>query len=183
MWTELFVVPPRIGVVFRNARETGPVVLVPLAWAFVTAAHLGSVETYTLFVAHVVMSILLAAFAVTSWREMSEGVLWAWRTVITVGFLVTVAGTVGFRVDSGSTALFSVALYGWIGLPAAGFVYTGRRVREGAWIYFGGAVLCVLGAVGYTLGVATGTEPALAASLALVGVGQTAGIADAVYRY
>ena len=168
---------------FRNARETGPVVLVPLAWAFVTAAHLGIVETYTLFVAHVVMSVLLAAFAATSWREMSEGVLWAWRTVIAVGFLVTVAGTVGFRIDSGATALFSVALYGWIGLPAAGFVYTGRRVQEGAWIYFGGAALCVLGAVGYALGGATGTDPALAVSLALVGVGQTAGIADAVYRY
>ncbi|WP_178915135.1 hypothetical protein [Natronomonas gomsonensis] len=168
---------------FRNARETGPVVLVPLAWAFVTAAHIGIVDSYTLFVAHVVMSVLLAAFAVTSWREMSEGVLWAWRTVIAVGFLITVAGTVGFRVEESARVLFSVALYGWMLLPAAGFVYTGRRVQEGAWIYFGGAVLCGLGAVGYALGVATGTDPALAASLALVGVGQTAGIADAVYRY
>ena len=49
---------------FRRSRELGPALLVPLAWTFVIAAHLGVVIPRTLFIAHVVMTVLLAGFAV-----------------------------------------------------------------------------------------------------------------------
>ena len=77
----------------RRAREFGPALLVPLAWTVVIAAHSGLVADSTLFVAHVVMSVLLAVFAATGRAEMRTGALRVWWAVVAVGFLVTALGT------------------------------------------------------------------------------------------
>lgn len=160
----------------RRFRETAPAALVPFAWIVVAAAHLDAVTTRALFVAHVVMGVLLVAFAVTGWREMSSGVLRTWRTIIAVGFGATVLGIVGFV--TGRDPLLAVSIYGWMGLPALGLLHTGRAVDGPALAYLGGGAVCALGAVVYAV------APSLAvAAIALVGVGQTAGVVDAVVRY
>lgn len=169
---------------FRRLRETGPAGLVPLAWIFVTAAHLEAVTMYTLFVAHVVMSVLLLGFAVTARRDMQAGVLRVWWYIIAGGFLAAAAGTAGFLVERGSTPLFVVALYGWMLLPAFGLIETGRRVPMAGAVYLGAGTLSVVGAVIYTAApfVAQPTY-AVVVGLTTVGLGQTIGILDAVYRY
>ena len=167
---------------FRSAREVGPAFLVPAAWSVVAAAHLGVVAERTLFVAHVVMAVLLAAFAVTAYADMREGTLRVWWAVIAVGFLPAVAGAVGFRLVS--APLHAVALYGWMLLPAAGLVDTGRRVAEASVVYLGGAALCGVGAAVYAAAPAlpVGTTAGHVAGIAAVGLGQTAGILDAAFR-
>jgi len=170
--------------VFRSLRENGPALLVPAAWLVAAAAVLGAVSTHALFVAHVVMSALLVAFVAASWRDMSTGVLRAWKLVIVAGTPVTLAGVAGFLALGAPgippDALLAVSLYGWALLPAAGFAYTGRRVEAGARIYDVGVACCVAGAVGVAMAPSTTWT---AAALAVVGVGQTAGILDAALRY
>ncbi len=133
-------------------RENGPALLVPAAWGVAAGAVLGAVSLHALFVAHVVMSALLVAFVVASWRDMADGVLRAWKLVIVAGTPVTLAGVAGFLLRGGdagasATALLSLSLYGWALLPAAGFAYTARRVEAGALIYAVGVACCVAGAV------------------------------------
>ena len=168
---------------FRRVRETGPALLIPAAWGFVTAAHLGIITTHPIFVMHVVMSALLVAFAATSWREMGSGVLRAWRTVILVGTPFAIAGLAGFLVSTGSWALFSFALSGWMLLPAVGFVYTARHVSEGGWVYAASAAGCLLGAIVYAVGIGIAWDAGLVVGLLVVGAAQTVGILDAVLRY
>jgi hypothetical protein len=159
----------------RRLRETGPAVLVPLAWTFVTAAHLGFVARRTLLVAHAVMATLLLAFAVLSWPDMRAGALLAWRRVVVVGTGLTVAGAVGLvRSDP---RLLWVAVVGWMLLPAAGLIDTARRGARPAPVYYAGGASAALGAAVYVG--APGPTTTLA-GLALVGVGQTAGIVAAV---
>ncbi|WP_251328810.1 hypothetical protein [Haloplanus pelagicus] len=173
----------------RRLRETGPGLLVPLAWTVVVGAHLGAVSIHALFVAHLVMAVLLPGFAVTGWTEMSVGVLRTWRSVVAVGFVATALGVVGFLLDV--ELLLAVALYAWMGLPAGGLLRTGAAVaaeRTGSVApsfidaatlpYLGGGVLCALGVAVYAVST---VSPLL--GLVLVGVGQTAGILDAVVRY
>jgi hypothetical protein len=161
--------------------ENGPVVLVPAAWTVAGAAVAGWVQPRTLLIAHGVMAALIAAFAFVSWSEMSEGVLRAWRAVLVAGFFVTLAGVAGLLDGLPyGTALLAVSLYGWFLLPAAGFVYTARKV-EVPEPYLAGAALTVAGAAVHAYGVVAGSAPVI--GIALVGVGQTVGIADAVYRY
>jgi hypothetical protein len=164
---------------FRRLRETGPGLLVPLAWTVVAGAHLGAVSAHALFVAHVVMSVLLAGFAVTGWAEMATGVLRTWRSVVAVGFLATALGVAGFLLDA--DPLLAVALYAWMAMPAGGLLLTGREVDGPALPYLGGGAVCVLGVAVYALAPAGPASPLL--GLVLVGAGQTAGILDAVVRY
>ena len=170
---------------FRSLRENGPALLVPAAWIVAAATVLGVVSTRALFVAHVVMSALLVAFVVASWRDMASGVLRAWKLVILAGTPVTLAGVAGFRLLAGdagasATALLALSLYGWALLPAAGFAYTARRVETGARIYAVGVACCVAGAVAVA---AAPSVTWIALGIALVGVGQTAGILDATLRF
>ena len=170
--------------VFRPIRANGPALLVPAAWLVVAAATLGVVSTRALFVAHVVMSVLLVAFVVASWRDMATGVLRAWKLVIVAGTPVTLAGVAGFLALGGPvvppSALLGVSLFGWALLPAAGFAYTGRRVDAGARIYAAGVGCCVVGAVAVA---AAPSATWTAVGIAVVGAGQTAGILDATLRY
>jgi len=168
---------------FRRARELGPPILVPLAWTFVTAAHLEVVTEHTLFIAHVVMAVLLVGFAATGYADMREGVLRTWWLLIAVGSVVTLCGVVGLWLEPTNPALTAVALFGWMLLPAVGFVDTGRRVTKGGWIYAVGTAGCLLGAALYAVSPTWGTRTAAVGGLVLVGLGQTAGIFDAAIRY
>ena len=160
----------------RRLRENGPVVLVPLAWSFVTAAHLGAVARPTLLIAHLVMATLLLAFAALSWTDMREGALLVWRRVIVVGFVFTVAGAAGLVLSD--RRLLWVAVVGWMLLPAAGLWDTGRRGARPARAYLAGGACSALGTLVYVLG--PNGSAATLAGLALVGIGQTAGIVAAV---
>lgn len=167
---------------FRPLRENGPAVLVPAAWFVVVATVLDIVSLRALFVAHAVMSVLLVAFAVTSWRDMADGVLRVWRLVLVAGTPVTFAGVAGFltRGSIPSSALLALSLFGWMLLPAAGFLYTAQRVEAGSRVYEFGVVCCVAGAIVVGGGPSTTWT---VVGLALVGIGQTAGILDATLRY
>jgi len=160
----------------RRLRENGPVVLVPLAWTFVTAAHLELVARRTLLIAHLVMAALLLAFAALSWADMREGALRVWRRVIVVGFGLTVAGAAGLVLSE--RRLLWVAVVGWMLLPAAGLLDTARRGARPARAYLAGGALSALGAAVYVVGPSGST--ATLVGLLLVGVGQTAGIVAAV---
>lgn len=174
----------------RRLRETAPAGLVPLAWAFTEAAHLGLVSSDAVLVAHLVMVVLLVAFVWFSWDDMREGVLRAWRLVVLVGIPITVAGAVGLLLSPPVEALLAVSLVGWMVVPAPALWYTGaaagfRGDSRAALVNRVAALLSVAGALAYvaTL-VARGTPPLLQLfGIGLVGVGQTLGIVDAVVRY
>jgi hypothetical protein len=169
--------------VFRRLRKNGPVVLVPLAWTFVTAAHLGAVSPRTLLAAHVVMNAVFALFSAASWSEMRTGVLYAWRLVLVAGLGVTLVGTAALALGRPDAPAVAVTLAAWMLLPAAAFVYTARNVTEAPAMYHAAAALSVLGWAAYFCGSLLLGEEATLAGLVLVAVGQTAGIANAVYQY
>ena len=169
----------------RRLRETGPVVLVPLAWTFATAAHLELLAVRTVLIGHLVMDAVLVAFAALSWNDMREGVLLAWKVVLLVGLGFTLIGTATLFASPESVLPLRVTVLGWMLVPAAGLFYTGRHVAtdRAPRVYAVGAGSSVLGAVAYLLApVLPGTHLAVA-GIALVGIGQTAGIANAVYQY
>ncbi|WP_318568612.1 hypothetical protein [Salinigranum marinum] len=169
---------------FRRLRKNGPIVLVPLAWSFVTAAHLGYVSPRTLLAAHVVMNVVFVVFTAASWSEMRSGVLYAWKLVLLVGFGFTAAGTVALAVAPTATDLVAIMLAAWMLVPAAAFVYTARNVAEAPGVYRAAAALSVLGwAVYFGSPLVSLGGPATIAGLTLVNVGQTAGIANAVVQY
>ncbi|MBX0322943.1 hypothetical protein EGH21_07875 [Halomicroarcula sp. F13] len=168
---------------FRRLRENGPVVLVPLAWTFATAAHLDLLALRTVLVAHLVMDTVIAVFAVLSWREMTDGVLLAWRRVLLVGLVVTLAGTAGLLTDPPLEPVLTATVVGWMLVPAAGLVYTGLHVDRHPRAYTVGAALSVGGAVAYTVGVLAPLSAFVLAGLTLTNVGQTAGIVAAVADY
>lgn len=167
----------------RRLRENGPVVLVPLAWTFATAAHLDLLALRTVLIAHLVMDAIIAAFTVLSWREMTDGVLLAWKRVLLVGLVVTLAGTAGLLADPPLDALLSATVVGWMLVPAAGLVYTGQRIDRHPRVYTVGGALSVVGAAVYTGGVLAPLSALLLVGLTLANVGQTAGIVAAVYDY
>ncbi|WP_439027463.1 hypothetical protein [Haloarchaeobius sp. DT45] len=166
----------------RRLRETGPALLVPLAWTFATLAHLEVASTHTVRVGMVVMDLLLVAFTVLSWQDMQEGVLFAWKVVLVVGTALNLLGTLALFSDPVNTTLAAVTVVGWMLVPAAGYVYTGRNVDRQPRVYLAGAALSLLGAVLYLVPVLGGPDSALA-GFALVGLGQTAGILAAVLSY
>ncbi len=162
----------------RTLRENGPALLVPAAWLVVAATVLDIVSTHALFVALVVMSLLLVAFVVSSWRDMTSGVLRAWKLVILAGTPATLAGVVGFLFPAGlagvpADAFLAVALYGWILLPAPAFVYTGLHDEVAPRAYYVAAACSVAGAIGVAL---AGLPVEVVAGILVVGAGQTMGI-------
>ena len=164
-------------------RDNGPILLIPAAWTTVGAAHVNLVSEQSIFIAHLVMATFIAFFAVTGWQLMNEGALRVWRAVLVAGLGLTLAGIAGFLVSTGETVLLAVSLGGWMLLPAAGLAYTGREIPAARTVYVGSAILCLLGAAiyGLAVGVLETTIGALA-GIALVAVGQTAGIVDASRR-
>ncbi|MFC7019657.1 MULTISPECIES: hypothetical protein [Haloarcula] len=168
----------------HRARENGPVVLVPLAWTFATAAHLDVVTLRTVLIAHLVMDAILVAFTALSWGEMSEGVLRAWKLVLLAGLGATLVGTAGLLATPPVDPLLSLTVVAWMLIPAAGLAYTGQHVAAAPWVYSVGAILSVAGAVVYAGTLLLGLSGVgLLAGLTATNVGQTAGIANAVYQY
>lgn len=168
----------------RRLRETGPVVLVPLAWTFAVAAHRGLLATRTVLIAHLVMDAVLVAFTVLSWSDMRRGVLRAWRLVLLVGLALTLLGTAGLLQTPPARPLLWLTVVGWLVVPAAGLAYTGRHAERSPRAYTGGAALSVLGAAVYVAGSVVAVDaPLLVVGLGLAGLGQTAGIVAAVRDY
>ena len=167
-----------------RARENGPVVLVPLAWTFATAAHLDVLTLRTVLIAHLVMDAIIVAFTVLSWREMSEGVLRAWKLVLLAGLGATLLGTAGLLATPPVDPFLSLTVVAWMLIPAAGLAYTGQHVAAAPWVYSVGAILSVAGAVVYAGTLLLGLSGVgLLAGLTVTNIGQTAGIANAVYQY
>jgi len=162
----------------QSIRESGPGLLVPLAWLFVAGAELDLVDSRSILIAHLVMATFIAFFLATGWSEMESGALAGWRAVMVVGLGITLAGIAGFLLPS--TPLLATSLVGWTILPAAGLAYTGRLLGEASTLYFGTAALSGVGAVVYLLSL-SGIGSGLV-GLGVVGVGQTIGILDAVIR-
>jgi hypothetical protein len=169
----------------RRLRENGPVVLVPLAWTFATAAHLGLLAVRTVLIGHVVMAVVLVAFAALSWTDMRRGVLLAWKVVLLVGLGVTLLGTGALAFSPGATVLLRLTVLGWMVVPAVGLAYTGLHVAANAAprVYLAGGGLSLLGAAVYLLAPTLGSGSPATLGLVLVNVGQTAGIVNAVYQY
>lgn len=168
----------------RRLRETGPALLVPLAWGFAAAAHGGALGRRTVLIGHLVMAALLAAFAVTSRHEMREHpVLRSWLAVIVAGFLVTLGGAIALAMGSGATPLRATVV-AWMLLPAAALLYTGNLLPRGeaALAYTVGGLLSIGGALVLLAAPLIGSTAAVGA-IVLAGVGQTAGILAAVVTY
>lgn len=160
--------------------EYGPAVLVPAAWSVVLAAVTGTIGSDPLVVAHVVMSLFLLAFLGFGWQQMDRGVFRIWRLIILIGLVVTLISLGGFLGPQ--PRLLAVGLYGWMVLPAAGLVQTGLAIETRGWIYVGGGLLSLLGAI-IAVGVsAIGPVAGLELGIVLVGIAQTVGIVDAVRR-
>lgn len=170
--------------VLRRLRKNGPIVLVPLAWSFITAAQLDVVASRTLLIGHLVMTAVFVLFTAASWGEMRSGVLYAWQLVLVVGTGFTLVGTAG--LVAAETSPVAVMLSAWMLVPAAAFVYTARNVAPDTApvVYRLAAALSVAGWLVYVGGPLVALGPASAvAGLTLVNAGQTAGIANAVYQY
>ena len=162
----------------RRLRATAPVALVPLAWGFAAAAHLGLLSTHAVFVGHIVMGLLLIAFALLSGGEMrSDPVLRNWLTVVVAGIPVTLAGAYGVR--TGSILLTRLTVFGWMLLPAAALVPTARVRGLSTRAYGAAAALSFAGgALFLVAGLTGGALPLLA--ITVVGIGQTLAIVTAV---
>jgi hypothetical protein len=169
----------------RRLRETGPVLLVPAAWLFAGLAHIGVLDSQPVLIGHMVMTALLAGFLLLSWDEMSGGVLRVWRTVILLGVPITLAGVIGLLVRPKATVLLTVALGGWMVLPALALARTAPMLPHdvSGLIATVGGGLSLLGALLYAGGWFLSLPELMLLALATVGVGQTLGIADAVYRF
>ena len=166
-----------------HVTDLAPAGLVPAAWLVTAAVHGEVVTERALLIALVVMSVMLAAFAVVGREEMAGPVLGVWRQVILAGFVVTVAGAVGLWLSV--DPLLAVSLYGWMLLPGAAYIWTGQLVPDAPYrrMYMAAGALSIAGAVLYgvvqvgDLGVA-----GLVVALVIVGVGQSAGMVTAALQ-
>jgi len=170
---------------FRRLRETGPVLLVPGAWLFIIFAHTTGANEQVLLIAHVIITALLVSFVGLSWAEMETGVLRVWRTVILLGIPITATAVLELWLDPMGLPLLEITLAGWMLLPAVALARTGPMLPiavSGVIATVGGGI-AMFGAILYGAGWYLSVPRLMVAALAIVGLGQTMGIADAVYRY
>ena len=166
--------------------DVAPAGLVPAAWLLTAAAHTSLASNRTLFIGMLVMDAALLSFAVASVGEMTGAVLPAWRQVILAGLLATLLGTVDMAVATGTNPALPVTLYLWMLLPGVAYLHTGRETTRSPHreIHLGAAALSVIGAVIYSVpfvDIAGGSRLMLA-GIAVLGIGQTAGIVVAVLQ-
>ncbi|MBV0902604.1 hypothetical protein [Haloarcula salina] len=166
----------------RRLQTQGPAVLVPFAWALVALAHLDMVPGRGVLVFHLVVALVVAGFTARSWDEMASGVLRIWRDILLVGLVLTVGGVVGLLVIQVREPFLTVAILGWMAVPAVGLFYTGKRVPEAERVYLAAAGLSALGAAVYAAALFPAETPLLLGGIALALVGQTAGIVTAASR-
>lgn len=167
-------------------KDVGPAGLVPAAWIFAAAAVLEVVTARTVLIAMTVMSVLLVIFFVATLSEMTGPVLSAWQRVLGVGAVVNVLGTVDLLVTPGADPFAALTLYAWILLPAAAYVRTWAAMSGPAYrhVYLVGALLSLSGSILFAIGGAALLDAATVAvgGMALVGIGQTAGIVTAALQ-
>ncbi|RXK49476.1 hypothetical protein [Halorientalis pallida] len=167
-------------------KDVGPAGLVPAAWVFAAAAVLGLITARTVLIAMVVMDVLLVTFFLTTLSEMNGPVLGAWQRVLAVGAVVNILGTVDLVVTPEADPLSALALYAWIVLPGAAYVRTWAAMSGPTYrhVYLVGAALSLVGLGLFAAGGATLLDDATVAvaGLAVVGVGQTAGIVTAALQ-
>jgi len=165
--------------------DIAPAGLVPAAWLVTIAAHLGVVSARAIFVALVVMDVLLVAFFLASLGEMT-GVLKRWQYVIVAGLAANLIGTADMAILSEPYTFLPVTLYAWMILPGVAYFPTGTTHQDGRLrtVYLGAATLSLFGTGLYALGHLGGVEPLVTTigGLAIVGVGQTAGIVTAAVQ-
>lgn len=169
---------------FQAFRQFGPVLMVPAAW--ITAALAVNTEllpSQGLLIAHIVMSVLMTVFLLTGWKQMNEGVLKAWRTVITIGLPVTVLGAIGLAGIQ-SQLLTTISLLGWMFLPGLALVYTGKKDERFGTGYTVSGLLSLLGLYFFTVSLVypSGQELLSLSGLFTVLFGQSAGIFLAAYQ-
>ncbi len=162
-----------------RALSVVPVLLVPAAWTLAAlAGHTTLVASDALAVALGVMTVFFAVFV--AHPEMRGPVLGAWRRVIAVGMVVTAAGLVD-QLSPAVTSTHLAVVAVWLAAPVYGLVATGRalglrRYRLFAAASFAGAALLVVSAAPAV------PAPAGLVGIAVGGAGQTASVADAVWR-
>lgn len=123
-----------------------PALLAPSAW-IVTALSLRSVVGQdAVVVMHAVMLLFISGFLAFGWRRMSDG-LEVWRAVLALGLVFTVLGLAGFLSDIGASTTLVPELGYWLLAPALGSVYTGRQMKDGSLVLFGGVVSLLTGAI------------------------------------
>jgi hypothetical protein len=166
--------------------EIAPAGLVPAAWLLTATAHTSIASNRTLFIGMIVMDAALLLFAVASIGEMTGPVLTAWQGVIVAGLLMTVLGTVDMAISPDANPALPVTLYAWMLLPAVAYLYTGRETTQkpNQQVYLGAAVLSIVGAGIYSVPFIDilGGDAVMLTGIAVLGVGQTAGIVVAALQ-
>lgn len=181
-----FVAPGRSSPVRQTldrALSYLPVLLVPLAWTFAALVGFSSVVSGTaLRIGLGVMCVLFAVFA--AHPGMRGPALGAWRVVIAVGLVATLAALANLVLGVASglpTGRLAVVV--WLGAPAYGLVRTGRALSLADRRYDLFAAASLVGAA-LAAAAALPSVPAVAtlAGVVVGGAGQTASIVDAVVR-
>lgn len=166
--------------------DIAPAGLVPAAWTLTAAAHTSVASNRTLFIGLLFMDAALLAFAVASIGEMTGPVLPAWQQVIVAGLLMTLLGTADMAVSPDTNPTLPVSLYAWMLLPAVAYLHTGQKTTQNPHrtVYLGAAALSILGAAVYSVPFidAAGGDGVMLAGIAVLGVGQTAGIVVAALQ-
>ncbi len=165
-------------------RQFGPTIMVPAAWTTaILAVHTELLPDQGLFIAHMVMAVLMTVFLLTGWKQMNEGVLKAWRTVITIGLPVTVLGAIGLAGVQ-TELLTAVSLLGWMLLPGLALVYTGKKDERFGTGYTVSGLLSLLGLYLFAVSLVypAGQKLLSISGLFAVFLGQSAGIFLAAYQ-
>lgn len=168
----------------QRFRQFGPVLMVPAAWtATAFSIHTSILGSYEMMIAHVFMSLMMAAFLITGWNEMEKGVLKAWRTTIVAGLLVTLVGLAGF-IGPDTPWMQIVSLYGWMIVPGLALVYTGFKDDVYGKIYTVSGLLSLIGFGVYFLQRFNyfQADTYSITGLTIVAIGQTLGIFIAAYQ-
>lgn len=158
----------------KRLTEYGPLALIPAAWITVIATINGSVGTDPLMIAHGVMIAFLIFFTYVGWSKMTDKVLSVWRLVIAGGIPVTIAGLVGFWIDH--HLLLTLSLVYWAILPGIALIETGIRMPDHRIMFVLAGTVTLLGVVLAKICQPCATGGSMTVGLAVVGIGQFAGI-------
>lgn len=156
---------------YEEIRDFAPTLLIPAAWILAYGAIEGYFTSQSAQIAHIVMVFFISFFIITGYKDMLDGALRGWLTVLIVGLLITFVGTLGFYIDSYGDIPYVISLWGWMIIPSLGLFYTGMKTGDP--IYYVSAILSLSGAVSYPF-------IDIIFVLTAVCVGQTIGIIKAV---
>lgn len=168
----------------QRFRQYGPVLMVPAAWGTTALAlHTSILGSREMMIAHFFMSLMMAAFLITGWNKMNEGILKAWRSTIVIGLIITLTGLTGF-IGSDTPWMHVVSLYGWMIIPGIALIYTGLKDELYGKKYIFSGSLSLLGFIVYFLQRFNyfQADTYSLSGLILLASGQTLGILVAAYQ-